>query len=129
MEQITLCPLSCLFSVCQVAGTESLPIGRAYCFTACTKDEISLVCKTEDVPSFTLQREDGWRCFYVKGPLDFSLIGILARIASLLADANISIFALSTFNTDYLLVKQENWQRALEVLHQNGYTILKNEAQ
>lgn len=83
MEKITLCPLPHLFSVCQVQEASNLPMGREYCFTACTKDEISLVCKTEDVPSITLQREDGWRCFYVQGVLDFSLIGILARISGL----------------------------------------------
>lgn len=123
MEKITLCPLPHLFSVCQVQEAGSLPMGREYCFTACTKDEISLVCKTEDVPSITLQREDGWRCFYVQGVLDFSLIGILARISSLLAEAGISIFALSTFNTDYLLVKQTHWADALDVLANNGYVI------
>lgn len=123
MEQITLCTLPYLFSVCQVQEDVSLPLGREYCFTACTKNEISLVCKTEDVPSFTLQREDGWRCFYVKGPLDFSLIGILARISGLLAEAGISIFALSTFNTDYLLVKQAHWADALDVLAKSGYVI------
>ena len=125
MEHITLCPLPHLFTVCQVPDTDSLPLGREYCFTACTKDEISLVCKTENVPANTLQREDGWRCLYVQGPLEFSLIGILARMASLLADAGISIFALSTFNTDYLLVKQEKWSAALEVLEKNGYRITK----
>ena len=61
-------------------------------------------------------RDDGWRGFRVCGTLDFSLIGILAWIAETLAANEISIFAISTYNTDYVLVKEENFDKALEVL-------------
>lgn len=59
---------------------------------------------------------DGWKAFRIQGVLDFSLIGILAKIATVLADNGISIFAVSTYNTDYVLIKKENYQKALDIL-------------
>jgi hypothetical protein len=66
-------------------------------------------------------REDGWRAMRVVGTLDFSLTGILSGIATALADAKIGIFAVSTYDTDYILVKQENLDRAVEALKEAGY--------
>lgn len=60
--------------------------------------------------------DDGWKAFRIQGILDFSLIGILAKIATVLADNGISIFAVSTYNTDYVLIKKENYQKALDIL-------------
>ena len=60
--------------------------------------------------------KDGWKAFRIQGVLDFSLIGILAKIATVLADNGISIFAVSTYNTDYVLIKKENYQKALDIL-------------
>lgn len=60
--------------------------------------------------------DDGWKAFRIQGVLDFSLIGILAKIATVLADNGISIFAVSTYNTDYVLIKKENYQKALDIL-------------
>ncbi len=77
-----------------------------------------------EVPSNVIKRDDGWRAFRIQGVLDFSLIGILAKIASVLADNGISIFAVSTYNTDYVMVKKENFQDALEVLAAAGYEIV-----
>ena len=71
-----------------------------------------------------LVRDDGWRAFRIQGILDFSLIGILAGIATLLAEAKISIFAVSTYNTDYVLIKSEHFDRALQVLSGAGYQII-----
>ena len=69
--------------------------------------------------------EDGWRAFRIQGVLDFSLIGILADISRILAENKIGIFAISTFNTDYILTKEENYQKALDVLSRAGYTIVE----
>ena len=74
-------------------------------------------------PANTIEREDGWRAFRIEGVLDFSLIGILSKISTLLADAGIGIFAVSTFNTDYILTKAENFERALQILKERGYSI------
>ena len=72
----------------------------------------------------TIERDDGWKAFRIQGVLDFSLIGILAKISTILADNGIGIFAISTYNTDYILTKAENYERALEILAKEGYTIL-----
>ena len=70
-----------------------------------------------------IKKDDGWKAFCIQGVLVFSLIGILSQIASILADNAISIFAVSTYNTDYVLVKSENYQRGLEILKSKGYEI------
>ena len=82
------------------------------------------MCKTEDTPSNTIERDDGWRGFRIQGMLDFSLIGILSKISGILADNKIGIFAVSTYNTDYILVKEDNYERALGVLSAEGYTVI-----
>lgn len=104
------------FTICKVADFSEVNFKAQYCFTAKTDEENSVVCLTEDAPADTVAREDGWRCFRIEGVLDFSLIGILAKISSLLAEENIGIFAVSTYNTDYIFVKKENETAALRKL-------------
>ncbi len=111
------------FSICKVADYTGVNLEAAYCFLGKTDAEHSLVCATRDVPQQTLARDDGWRAFRLEGVLDFSLIGILAGITTLLAEAGIGIFAVSTFNTDYILVKKDDIDHALQVLAKAGYTI------
>ena len=112
-----------LFSVCKTADFSQVDWTDTFCFLAKTDEECSVVCRTERVPSNTIAREDGWRCFRIQGTLDFSLVGILAPIASLLAACRISIFAVSTYNTDYLLVKNEQFDTATAALKQAGYSV------
>ena len=76
-------------------------------FIGKTDEEVSLVCKTEDAPLNTIERDDGWREFRIQGVLNFSLIGILSKLSGILAEHQIGIFAVSTYNTDYILVKEE----------------------
>lgn len=111
------------FSVCKVADYSLVNLDSEYSFIGKTDEEKSLVCITEDVPSNVAERDDGWKAFRIQGILDFSLIGILSEISGILADHKIGIFAISTFNTDYVLTKKENYQRALEVLISSGYKI------
>lgn len=110
-------------SVCKVADVSAVGLNDEFFFVGKTDEEISLVCKTEDVPSETTAREDGWKGFRIEGVLDFSLIGILSKISTVLAENKIGIFAVSTYNTDYILVKEENFERALSVLAEAGYEI------
>ncbi len=112
------------FTVCKVRDYGDVDLTLPYCFTGRTENEFSLVLPTNRVPSETLAREDGWRAFRLAGQLDFSLIGILARIAALLAEANISIFAVSTYDTDYVLVKEDRFAAALRLLAENGYHVV-----
>lgn len=113
------------FSVCRVADYTLVNFNADYCFIEKTEEENSLVCMTEDVPANTTEREDGWKAFRIEGVLDFSLIGILAGIAGVLAEHGISIFAVSTYNTDYVLIKRESYGKALEILGGAGYEIVE----
>lgn len=80
-----------------------------------TDDELSIVCSEGKVPD-DIKSEKNWRAFKVIGPLDFSLTGILASLANPLAEAKISIFAISTFDTDYVLIKDDNLEKVVKVL-------------
>lgn len=113
------------FSICQVTDYSLVNLNAEYCFIGKTDEELSLVCNTSDVPPNVLQRDDGWKGFRIQGVLDFSLVGILSEIAEILAENSISIFAISTFNTDYVLIKKENYQKALDILGHAGYEIAK----
>ncbi len=111
-------------TVCKVASESDIDLNKDFYFFGKTDEEYSLVCITENTPANTLKRDDGWKGFRIQGKLDFSMIGILSRLAGILADNKIGIFAVSTFNTDYILVKEENFDRALEALASSGYDIV-----
>jgi len=111
------------FSVCKVKDYSQVDLNAEFCFVAKTDEENSLVCRTDNVPNNVTEREDGWRAFRIQGVLDFSLIGILSRIYGLLAEHEIGIFAISTFNTDYILTKEKNYLKAIKVLDEAGYRI------
>ena len=112
------------FTVCKISDMNGLALDREFYFLGRTDEEISLVCKTEDTPVGCIECDDGWRAFRIEGTLDFSLIGVLSRISSILAEERIGIFAISTFNTDYILVKKENFNHAIDALAAKGYTII-----
>ena len=118
-------PMPYDLSVCKVEDLMALHIESEIFFIGKTDEEISLVCETSSVPSKTIAREDGWKAFRIEGILDFSLMGILSKITTILADNKIGIFAVSTYNTDYILVKEENFTRALDCLECSGYEILR----
>ena len=88
-----------------------------------TDEEISLVCRSEDTPANTVECESGWKAFRIEGILDFSLVGVLSELSGILADNNIGIFAVSTFNTDYILVKEENFSKSISLLRDEGFLI------
>lgn len=111
------------FSVCKVSDFSQVDPDMPYCFIGKTDEEKSLVCLTENVPRNTINCDEGWKAFRIQGILDFSLIGILSKITSLLAANNVGVFAISTYNTDYILTKQENYEKALEILDEAGYLI------
>ena len=96
-------------TVCKVSDISEIDMTTDFFFLAKTNDEISLVCKTEQAPENCISREDGWKGFYIDGMLDFSMVGVLAKISTILAENGISIFSMSTYNTDYILVKEENF--------------------
>lgn len=111
------------FSVCKVENLRAVNFNVPWLFVGKTDVEISVVCLTADVPHATLAREDGWRALRVAEPMNFGLTGVLAGISTVLAQAGISIFAVSTFDTDYILMKGENLGLAQSALEAGGYTI------
>jgi len=110
-------------SVCKCEHVPTDLLDCDFCSITRTANEVSVVCETARVPSNTTAREDGWRALMVCGPLDFGLIGILAKIASALAEAGVPLFAVSTFDTDYILVKEELLQTAIAALRDGGCAI------
>ena len=111
-------------TVCKIVSPRDFDLSKEFYFIGKTDEEYSLVCPTEDTPVNTVAREDGWRGFRVQGVLDFSMIGVLSKLSSILAEQQIGIFVVSTFNTDYILVKEENFERALSALAMAGYDII-----
>ena len=113
------------FSVCQVEDYSFVNLDSEYSFIGKTDEEKSLVCLTSEVPPNVIRCDDGWKALRIEGVLEFSLIGILSKIAAILADHNIPIFAVSTYNTDYLLVKKEDYEKAIQALEAAGYKIIE----
>lgn len=106
------------FTVCQVNDFSEVNFDQKFIFFTKTDEENSLVCPTKSVPSNATQREDHWKGFRVVGPLDFSYIGILSKIATVLAEHDISIFAVSTYNTDYIFVKENVYEMAMSFVQE-----------
>ena len=113
------------FAVCKLPPAERVPTWATaadlFSITR-TNDELSVVCPEEVAPS-EVRSEKGWRCLRVAGAIDFTAIGVLASLVSPLAEKGISVFAISTFDTDYLLVKEKDWLATLTALKSAGHTI------
>ena len=112
------------FTVCKIKDITQVDFEDAFVFVGKTDEELSLVCSTESVPPDCDEREDGWKGMRIQGTLDFSLVGILAKIADVLAARGISIFAVSTFCTDYILVKEAMLPAAVKALREKGYSVI-----
>jgi len=115
------------YAVCRLEKDAPVPDwGTRGLFSSITRtaEELSVVCPDAQVPG-RVKREGGWRGLKVEGPLDFSLTGILASLTAPLAGKGISVFALSTYDTDYLLVKEEKMEEAIQALREEGYAVKK----
>lgn len=110
------------FAVCKIPDLSCVRTDDDFFFLSRTDEEFSLVCRETSASPNCTDAEHGWSMFRVCGVLDFSLTGILANLSRALADANVGLFAVSTYNTDYILVKTENLSRAAEALRAAGYT-------
>lgn len=96
------------------------------CFIGITDREISLVCETRSAPRDAVERDDGWRAFRVSGILDLSLVNVLRGITDVLADIGVPVFVVSTYDTDYVLVKEGFLDRALDALSAAGYAVVRD---
>ncbi|MPY78602.1 MAG: ACT domain-containing protein [Actinophytocola sp.] len=117
------------YSVARLDASEPLPAGLfdadtdALLSVTRSRDEISLVCPTDTALPDGARTEDGWRLLTVRGPLEFTLTGIIAALSSELASAGVPLFTLSTFDTDHLLVKQVDLARAVDALRLSGHEV------
>lgn len=111
------------FTICKISDLSEVDFSDEFCFFANTDEELSLVCPIESVPGNVSECNEGWRAFRIKGTLDFSLIGIIAKISTLLADNDIGLFAVSTYNTDYIFTKDVTFKNAINILSDNGYEL------
>ena len=118
--------LSGNYAVCRTVPNNPIPVWANGEFVSLTRtgDELSIVCPSQNVPD-DIQRESGWRCLRVAGKLDFSLVGVIAQITTILADADVSTFVVSTFDTDYLFVREVDLDGATAALVEAGHSISK----
>lgn len=112
-------------AVCRLDAASDIPSwadSNGFTSFTRTKDELSVVCSEGDVPE-DIACEKGWRAFQLEGPLDFSLIGVLAGIMGILAEEDVSVFVISTYDTDYVLVREEALERATSALRRAGHEV------
>lgn len=112
------------FAVCKLYSTNNINLEDDFVFLCKTDDEISLVCPIENIPADASDVEKNWKGLKISGILDFGTVGIIAKISNILAKQKISIFVVSTFNTDYIFLKGDFYLNAVRVLRNNGYTII-----
>jgi hypothetical protein len=113
-------------AVCRLDADSDVPpwVERSRAFTSVTRttDELSVICAFDDVPE-GVPMEGPWRALRVRGPIVMTLIGVVASLAGALAEAGISIFAVSTFDTDYILVHEPDFEAAVDALTRAGHVV------
>lgn len=112
------------YAICKLAASDPIPhwANTAFCVFIRSEDELAVVCERKYIPS-GVECEPGWKLLKLRGPFEFSAVGVLASILEPLAKANISILAYSAFDTDYILVKLDQLPRTCLVLEQAGHTV------
>ncbi len=127
MNNFRLILLPSQYIICQLLPDAAVPPwarGDDLLALIRTPDEFTIVCQGIDIPE-GVRTESGWRTLKVAGPLEFSMVGVLASLSDTLAKANVSIFVISTFDTDYLLVKESQLQNAIFALESQGHSVEK----
>ncbi|MBX2823027.1 MAG: ACT domain-containing protein [Rhodothermaceae bacterium] len=117
------------YAICKLPATSPVPTGflhKPFFAVTRTSDELSIVL-SEKAASPEWESEKGWRMLKVNGPLDFNIVGVVASISAPLAEAGIPIFVISTFDTDYLLVKDENLASSIRMLEGEGHEVQSND--
>lgn len=113
------------FALCRIGAESAVALwaaGGAFSSVTRTADELSIVCEEASVPS-DVKHERGWRCLKLVGPFDLGLVGVLVSVLQPLAGAGVSIFALSTFDTDYVLVRGGQLSEAIAALRKAGHSV------
>lgn len=123
-DRLTLEVFAGELAVCRLDANADIPDWASGPITSITRtvDELSIVCCQQEVPA-SVRSELGWRCLRVVGPLEFSMVGVIASLTGILATANIGVFVVSTFDTDLVLVKQADLEPAIESLTAAGHVV------
>jgi hypothetical protein len=128
---LTLDTLDGRYAICRLGPGQAVP-GWAWrgplASVTRTPTELSIVCAEAAVPSTVEHVERGWRALCVAGPLDFGMVGVMARLTAPLAEAGVSVLALATFDTDYLLVREPDLLRAVAALRAAGHRVQTDSA-
>jgi hypothetical protein len=113
------------YAICRLDPHDDLPVVREARFFSVTRTGggISIVCEERFAPANAPRVERGWRCLELHGPFPFSAVGVMASLTKPLADASISVFAISTYDTDYLLVKSDKLEEAAAALRSAGHEV------
>ena len=111
------------FAVCKIPSPADADLRAPYTFLSITEEEVSLVCEAGRVPARATAAEQDFRCLKIEGPLDFSMVGVIAGISAILAEHGVSLFVISTYDTDYILLKANALERAVTILLERGYTL------
>jgi hypothetical protein len=131
MAALRLVPIAGTFAVCSLSPDGPIPDWAArgsFVSITRTRDELSVVCQEEAVPA-GVRSEPGWRGLRIVGTIEFSEVGVLASLVGPLALAGLGVFVLSTFDTDYLLIKEQDFDAAAAALRQHGHAILPEAAE
>lgn len=125
MKQLTFILIDGLFSLCRLAPEDAIPswaLSSSFYTITKTSDELSVVCESNYVPAFVKQ-DGNWRIFKIAGVLNLSLTGITAKFSTALANAGVNLCVIATYDTDYILVKQEKLQTAIIALQDAGFIV------
>lgn len=125
MRPLTLAVLPHRLAIGRLPAGEPCPdwaLSSPFCSITRTEEELSVVCVEENVPE-GMHCDRGWRALKIESPLDLSDVGIVLAVAAPLADAGVSIFVVSTYETDYTLVRESQLERAREALEERGHTL------
>jgi uncharacterized protein len=126
-NKLTLSILEGRFGICRLDKNSEIPSwtrGGNFVSITRTHEELSVVCQEKSIPT-DIRAERHWNCLKIEGPLDFGLTGILSGLSRVLADCGIGIFVVSTYDTDYILVREKDLEAAVKALFDAGYTFLK----
>ena len=123
-ESHTLLVLPDVFAICRMDGNTSIPAWARGTFVSISRSpqELSIVCPQQYVPA-QVPSERGWRCLAFAGPLHFDMTGVIAHLSGILASRNVSLFVISTFDTDYVLIRRQQLAETMEALRAAGYRI------
>lgn len=113
------------FTICKLCSLVEIDFTDDFVFLAKTDEELSLVCRADKMPKDTIAAETDWKALKIEGVLDFTLTGIISTISSALAENKIPLFVVSTYNTDYILVKKVYIINALTALGEIGYKVIE----